>query len=194
MDALTASVTIGVQFTATDNITGHGNTVNQSSLAKAIALGTSAANAAAGGSDEVYSTILTITASSSTSLDLTSLANIFGTTITFARIKAVVIRLLASTDTDSSGTALGTAATYIVIDNTVTNALSSQSNTGWFSNAAEGAANGSKFTIPNGAFLAFSLGNAAGVVVDGTHKVIKLTNGDSSLSAKVLVTLIGGST
>lgn len=188
MDSLAASVTIGAQWTARNNVTGHGPNSNVSTPNKAIALGTAAANAAANGSNEVYSTIATITASSSTTLDLTSLANILGTTISFARIKAIIIQLLSAADTDESGTALGTAAEYVTVGAAATNQFITQSGTGFLGGTAH------TFDIPNGGFLAFAVGNAAGVAVDGTHKSLKIANGSSTLSAKVRITLIGGST
>lgn len=201
MDSLTASLTVGVVWNAGTNVSGHAQRTNQTALSKNIALGTSAANNAAGGANSVYSALLSINASSSTTLDLTSVTDILGNSLDFARVKAIVIRLLASTETDPSGTAIGSAATSVTIDNTVTNALSAQSHTGWFDNANEGTstggmgdATGSKFTIPNGGWMGFGVGNAAGVVVDSTHKALKITNNDSGVAAKVLVTILGGTT
>jgi hypothetical protein len=191
LDSLTFKATVGLSITAQKNITGsdYSPIQNTSTITKAVNLGTSSGNATAGGADECASFIQSIAASGSASIDLTSLTDFLAATgVSLARVKSITIRLLSAAD-DS---AVGTAAGSITIDNTVTNALSSQSNSGWFSNAAEGAANGSKFTIPNGAYLSFGVANAAGVVVDSTHKLIKVTNNDGSLSAKVQFTLTGG--
>lgn len=200
LSSLTATVLAGVQWTAAKSITGsdYAQNTNSTNLRKTLSIGTSAANAAAGGSDELYSAVTSLSASSSSSIDLTSIANILATSgVSLARVKAIMIRLLSTTD-DSS---IGTAATAINIDNTVSNALSAQSSLGgWFNNANEGTATGgagdatgSKFLIANGAVLLYATPVAAGILVDSTHKVIKLTNLDGAVTAKVQVTVIGGS-
>ena len=135
MDSLAASITIGAQWTARNNVTGHGPNSNVSTPNK-----------------------------------------------------AVIIQLLSAADTDESGTALGTAAEYITVGAAATNQFITQSGTGFLGGTAH------TFDIPNGGFLAFAVGNAAGVAVDGTHKSLKIANGSSTLSAKVRITLIGGST
>ena len=57
-----------------------------------------------------------------------------------------------------------------------------------------GDATGSKFCIPNGAILLFATPSAGGVLVDGTHKIIKYTNVDAAVTAKIQTTLFGGTT
>lgn len=191
LDSLTSNLLVQLGWNATKNVVGSDYTpnTNQSTVKKALSIGTAVADAAAGGGDELVSFVQTIAASGSASIDLTSLTDILGATgVSLARVKAIVIRLLSATD----DTTIGTAAASVTIDNTVTNALSSQSNSGWFSNAAEGAANGSKFAIPNGGVLAFGTPAAAGVLVDPTHKVVKVTNNDAGLAAKVQISLVGG--
>ena len=198
LDTLTATFKAQLGWTAQKNITGsdYSANVNSTTIAKSGSIGTSAANAAAGGSDELYSAVTSLSASSSASIDLSSLTDILGqTSIALVRVKAILIRLLSTTD-DS---VIGTAASSINIDNTVANALSAQSNTGWFNNAHEGTATGgagdatgSKFCIPNGGVLSFYTPVAAGVAVDGTHKIIKVTNNDSGVTAKVQITVVGG--
>ncbi len=193
LDSLASTLIVQFGWTAQKNITGSDYTPNANSttIKKSIANGTGAANAAVGGSDELYSAIVSLSSSASASTDLTSIADILATSgVSLARVKAIVIRVLSATD-DS---VIGTAAAGVSIDNTITNALSSQSNSGWFSNAAEGAANGSRFTVPNGGVLAFGTVAAAGILVDGTHKVIKLTNLDGGLTCKIQLSVVGGST
>lgn len=200
LDSLASTLKLLINWTAQKNVTGtdYTATANVSQIQKTLTLGTAAANAAAGGSDELISKIYSIGASSNTSIDLTSLTDILAqTSVSLARVKAIVIRLLSASDDSTNGT----AASSITIDNTVTNALSAQSNTGWFNNAHEGTATGgagdatgSKFTIPSGGWMGFGVANAGGVLVDGTHKVIKIVNNDAGLAAAVQVTLVGGST
>jgi hypothetical protein len=198
LDSLTATVTAGVQWNAAKSITGsdYAQNTNSTTLLKRLSIGTAAANAAAGGSDELYSAITSLGSTASSSIDLTSIADILATSgVSLARVKAIMIRLLSTTD----DTSIGTAATAINIDSTVANSFSSQTSKGWFNNANEGTATGgagdatgSKFCVPNGGVLLFATPSAGGVVVDSTHKVIKLTNIDT-VTAKVQVTIIGGS-
>jgi hypothetical protein len=193
LDSLTATLTAQLGWTAQKNVVGsdYSANVNASTIKKSLAVGTSAANAAVGGADELYSAVTSLTASASASIDLTAIADILNQAgISLARVKGILIRVLSATDDN----VIGTAAVGVVIDGTVTNALSSQSNSGWFSNAAEGAAGGSKLTVPNGGFVAFGTPSAGGVVVDATHKVIKITNLDGAVTAKCQISVMGGST
>lgn len=195
LSSLTSSFGPSVSWTAAKAITGadYASLANQSNIQKpAMAVGTAAANNAANGGDELCSSITSVSASSSTSIDLTSLTDILQATGTsLARVKAILIRLLSTTDDATNGT----AASSVTIDNTTSNSLSAQSHSGWFDNGSEGGVGGSKFTIPNGGFLMFGVGvtNTTGVVVDSTHKVIAVHNNDAGVTAKVQVTLIGGS-
>ncbi len=189
--SLAAQMKAVFSWSAANNITGsdYGQISNNTTLTKTLNVGTALANAVAGGGDLLYSLVTSLAFGASASLDLTSLTDILGTAANFTRVKGIMIRPLSATD----DTTIGTAATPLLIDNTVTNALSSQSSSGWFANAAEGAANGSRFHIPTGGFLFFGVPSAAGVITDGTHKIIKLTNSDGALTMKIQVTLVGGS-
>lgn len=191
LDSLTAFFSYVLNWNAAKNVTGTKAITSQDTWTKKAGYSTAIANATQGGANEQVALTQTVSASSSVSIDLTSLTDVVGTgSVTGARVKAIVLHLLSATD----DTVLGTAAASVTIDNTVTNALSAQSHSGWFDNAAEGAANGSKFTIPNGGWLAFGTDNAGGVIIDSTHKVAKLTNNDGALAAKVRVGLVFGTT
>lgn len=195
LSTLTSTFGPSVSWTASKTITGsdYAALANTSSILKpSMAVGTAAANNAANGGDELTSSITSVSASSSASIDLTSLTDILQSSgVSLARVKAILIRLLSTTDDPTNGT----AASSVTIDNTTSNSLSAQSHSGWFDNGSEGAAGGSKFTIPNGGFLMFGVGvtNAAGVLVDSTHKIIAVHNNDAGVTAKVQVTLLGGS-
>ena len=191
LDSLAATFKLQLGWTAQKNITGSDYSPNQNSttISKSGTIGTTAANNAAGGGDELYSAVTSLAGSASASIDLTAVADILNQSgISLARVKAIVLRVLSTTD----DAVIGTAAVGVAIDNTVANALSSQSNSGWFSNAAEGAANGSKFTVPNGGAVAFFTPSATGVLVDGTHKIIKLTNLDGAVTLKAQLSVVGG--
>lgn len=192
LDSLAVSFKVLMGWTATKNIVGSDYTpnTNATTISKAGTLGTSVANAVAGGGDELYSAVTSLAGSASASIDLTALVDILGqAAMLFARVKVILIRVLSVAD----DAVIGTAAVGVSIDNTVVNGLSSQANSGWFSNAAEGGASGSRFTIPNGGALAFFTPAGAGVLVDGTHKIIKLTNLDGAVTIKVQVSIAGGS-
>ncbi len=185
---------------ASNTLTGsdYSGVASNQSVSKSLTYGTAAANAAANGANECASFLTTLAGSASASLDLTSLTNIMQVAgISLARVKALVFRVLSVADDATNGS----AATSVTIDSTVANSFSSQSESGWFNNAHEGTATGgagdatgSKMCLPNGSVLAFATPSAAGILVDGTHKIIKITNVDTVVSAKVQLTLFGGTT
>lgn len=183
LDSLTLNVSAPVNWNAQKNVTGANPNQNASSAVEAKgALGTSAAGNAANGLNEMYYAITTIAASGNTSVDLSSFTDILNAAgIVGVRTKFIQIELLSATQDSTNGT----AASSITIDNTVTNALSAQSHSGWFDNGSEGAAGGSKFTLANGYWLQFGGTNANGVAIDGTHKVIKIVNNDAGVAAAV---------
>jgi len=193
LTTLSATAAASLSWTATKSLTGtaYSAIANASTLRTSFGLGTTVANAVVGGADELASFITSIPASSSASIDTTAVTDILNqAAASFARLKLLMIRLL-SVSLDATN---GTAASSITLDNTVVNALSAQSNSGWFNNGAEGAVGGSKFTIPSGGVLFFGTPAAAGILVDATHKIIRLTNNDTSLAAKAETSFVGGST
>ena len=195
LTTLQANLTVQMGWTATLQLGGGASAIaplsSSNSIKKTLTAGTTAANAAVGGANEMYSAMTALTASASVSIDFTSVSDIMGQTAgSFARLKGIMAQLLSATDDSVNGT----AAAAVNIDNTVVNALSAQSNSGWFNNGAEGGASGSKFCIPNGGVLAFGTPSAGGVVIDSTHKLCKLTNLDSGITANVLLSAFGGST
>jgi hypothetical protein len=107
--------------------------------------------------------------------------------ITLARVKAILIQLLSTSDDATNGT----PASSVTINNTATNSLSAQTHSGWFDNGAEGTTAGSKFTLHNGAALLYLDPGAAGITVDATHKIINVVNNDSANPAAVQITVWG---
>lgn len=181
IDSLTSTVRALITWTASDTLTGsdYGPTSNNTTITKSVSLGTSAANNVANGSDELISYIASISASSSTTLDLTSISNIIGATASLARVKAIMFRLLSTTDDSTNGT----ACSSVTIGNAASNA-----NQLFLDNDAD------TFTLKNGEMLVWASPQAAGLTVDGTNKNVKILNNDGAVTAKVQVTIIGGST
>jgi hypothetical protein len=187
LDSLTATFTTQIGWTAQKNIVGsdYSPNSNASTIKKTLTVGTSIANASAGGGDELYSFVTSLAGAASASIDLTAFADILNQSAALlARAKVIIIRVLSVAD----DAVIGTAATGVLVDATVANALVSQSGSGWFKAVT------STFDIPNGGVLAFGTPAAAGVLVDGTHKVIKVTNNDGAVTLKCQITVVGGST
>ncbi len=187
ISSLAAGFKITANWSAGNSLTGsdYAQTQNATAITKTLSIGTTAANAAVGGGDELYSAVTSLAGGASASIDLTSVTDILATAATsFARVKAILIRVLSTTD-DS---VIGTAASGAMIDGTVANALLSASGSGWLKAAT------STFDIPNGGFIAFGTPSATGVLVSGGAKVIKVTNNDGAVTAKVQITVIGGTT
>lgn len=189
LDSLTSQLSVSMNWTAQKNIAGstdYSPNQNNTTITKKSSVGTAAANAAVGGGDELASWVQTIAGGGTATVDLSSLTNILQTTaISLARVKGIMIRLLSTTDDATNGT----ACTHIVVGNAASNAWTSQSGgRGWLTSSTH------TFDIGNGGAVAFLFPTAAGVLVDGTHKNILITNGDGSVSAKVQISLHGGTT
>lgn len=169
-----------------NNITGsdYNPITAATTISKSIATGNTIANASAGGGDEIYSALSSITASSSVSIDVTNITDFLATAaVNLARIKGITLRLLSVADDATNGT----AATSVTVDGTVANALLSSSSSGWLTNST------SKFDVAGGDYVSWGTVGAAGIVVSGTNKVIKILNNDSGHTAKVQLTMPGGS-
>lgn len=188
MSSLNATCKVSTALVASNNLTPSQASpiANSSSPSKTITVGTSAANNAAGGGDECALFLTSVTASSNTTIDLTSVTDLLNTAaVTLARVKWVVFQLLSATDDATNGN----ACSSVTLDSSAPNGWTSQSFSGGFGNAT------SKLDIPNGAVSnLIGVVSAAGVVVDSTHKIIKVINNDGALTAKFQTTLVGGST
>lgn len=190
MNSLTATLTQNVKTTGYNTLTGLGAVGGSSPNAtKSDKFGSTTANAASMGADLVHFKLYTIAASGSTTIDLTSVTDLAGSTATFARLKAWRIHLLKATETAPDGTA-GTACSSILVGNAASNA-----HLLGLSVVLNGASGGSPLpakTINNGGCWSDSDDSAAGLVVDSSHKNVKILNNDSGVSAQVLVCFIGG--
>jgi len=144
----------------------------------------SATGAGANSINQAMRRFYSIAGGGSTTIDLAAaVRNIVNdATATFARVKTISIRLLSIGDDATNGT----AATSITIGAAASNQFISQASGRGFMGTTT-----STFDIPNGGGLTFSCDNAAGVLVDGTHKDLKIANNDGSVAASVEIALLG---
>jgi hypothetical protein len=182
LDVLTHNLTLTVKANARRNQSGIAPAVNSTTINKPLAWTKGAA--VAGGEDQLCSIILNLTASGTADVDLTSIKNVVGETVTLARLKSILIELLSPKD-DSS---LGTLCSGITFgpETSMNNGF-----VGFFgANGNTIALPGGSATVEGGVFL-WATRNAAGYVVDSTHKKLLFTNVDGAVAANVRIT-IGG--
>ena len=145
-----------------------------------ISYASTTANAAVGGADEFISFVQTVNASSSVTIDLTALTDILKqSSVSLARVKFMMFRLLSAADDATNGT----AASSITVGNNASNDF-----LGWLAGTTP------TFSVSNGGCVLFSEPSAGGKTVDGTHKILKITNNDAGVAAKVQITIVGGTT
>lgn len=184
-----SSILVQANLNATLAVTGAAYTapsVNDT-VSKKVTYSTSQANAVASGnttgSDESYSAITSIAGGGTATLDLTALTDLFGQALNFARVKGIVIQLLSATDDSTVVTGASTAASQITVGNAALNAfplpLGALTHT---------------IVLKNGEAFAWTSPTAAGVAVSATAKNLLITNNDGTNTAKVQITLVGGTT
>jgi hypothetical protein len=162
------------------NIDG-GSTVSQPVISLMnTSAGVAVANTAANGADQCLSAIFPITASGTTTIDLTSFTDCVGRTAqSFARVKFLFFRNVSLAQDPTYG---GSASQVTI-----------------------GAAGSNPFvmnlggTTPTkivklGEFDAWGTNGATGYTVSGTNKNILITNNDATNAASVEVVVIGGTT
>src|SRR5262249_44877586 len=132
----------------------------------------------------VYQTLLSIAGGGNTTIDLRSFTDVVNqTAVVLARVKFADFQLLSAAQVAPDGTTTGTAAVSVTIGNSGANAQLLDL----------GAAAHTR-QVKNGGFSTFGDGSAAGYTVDATHKDVKIVNDDGAVTAKVLVTFVGGTT
>lgn len=156
------------EYTKADGTT---SVVDSSNFSKTISLTNGVGTAGTG--DLMYRISTTIAAGATLNIDLAgSLADVFGTTLTFARIKFFFLHLTTAT-----------AASAITVGN---------GTNPWLMNALSAAT--TTVSVRNGGFLAFGdPGATAYPVTAGTADVLKLVNADGSNIATVEICIVGGS-
>jgi hypothetical protein len=186
INSLAFTNNISTQWTAANNVTGsdYSPTTNPSTISKKITLGTTVANSAAGGADELYSAITTVTTSNTATLNLQNITDIMNTSgVTLARAKYIKVRNLSLTDDPT----YGGGASSITVGTSVANGLQSNGSKGWFSNP------NSAFDIANGDYMEWGTTGTTGVSITSTNSILKLANNDAVNNAKIQVTIVGGS-
>jgi hypothetical protein len=119
LSSLTASLSTTFKWTAQNALTGgnYNPVQNTGTLTKTLSVGTSAANAAVGGADQVFSFQQGITPGSSATVDLYAMTNLLQqASVTLARIKLLQIRLLSGDD-DSTLSPTPTLSSMITVTN-----------------------------------------------------------------------------
>lgn len=184
-NTLDSSVTLSATFTFSKPNTGFNDTTITSTKSNKQTLKSSNGASSAKGADQVYSAVRSLAGGANETLDLSgSLTNIFGETISFVRIKAILIELL-STAQDADN---GTAATSILVGGAATNQALAGSGK-WFGDTSD------KIRVFNGGFFACAVDNAAGVTVaNASTDSLKVENEDGAVTAKYRLTIIGGTT
>lgn len=136
--------------------------------------------------NELYGELLTIAGGATTNLDINgALTNLAGSaSVTVARVKAILLWLLAATDTAPDGSTTGSACSSVTVGNHAT---------AGFLAGFGGATH--TWTIKNGAFLFAATPDATGwATTAATTDVLKIVNDDGAVSAKLYVGLIAAAT
>ncbi len=129
--------------------------------------------------NQIYSTVLSIAASGTATIDLRSVTNVLSTSFIFARSKYYYFGLL-STAQDST---VNTNCTQITVGNSGAN--------GSPLNMTAIANTTSSFAIKNGERQDWATLSALGIAVASNTKDVLITNNDNTNTAKVLVTFYG---
>lgn len=139
--------------------------------------------AVANGINQVMSRIYSVAGGGTTTIDLTAaIRNVVNDgTATLARIKGFMVRLLSVADDATNGT----AASSITLGNSGANDWTSQGGSTGLGSAT------STFVVKNGSWMGFGNDDAAGTVIDATHKNLKIANNDGAIAAAVELTFFG---
>lgn len=153
-----------------------GSTVNAASFGHTLRL---VNGTAAGQADRLYVHEGTIATSSNVDLDLAgSLTDLFGGTITFARIKMIYVELTTETEVP-----------FILVGGATANAFAN-----WITSAGTITTDVPAVRVRNGGAFMLSCSDATGYVVTaGTGDILRLQNTDATHSAKYRIALVGAS-
>lgn len=125
--------------------------------------------------DLVYAASITFVTSTPQTLDLTSLTDVVGGAVNFARVRLVAIKNLSTAD-----------AAVLTVGNSVTNEWD-----GFLSAAGTLKVFPSSANNPKGGWVILTAPNTTGIVVDSTHKTLKLDPGANAFTVNVIIA--GGS-
>ena len=135
----------------------------------------------AGLANEAYVVFEQITNGSPVTLDLTALTDVVQQAVALTAVKAFEIWLLDATKTAPDGVTAGNACSSITIDITSANPW-----TNW-----PIAGTTPSYVVKGGGCWHHEDISAAGMVVDSTHKTIKITNNDAGNVAQVVLVFVG---
>ncbi len=163
---------VGWQYSQ-PNVAGNPTTdQNKYTYFQTLAQGTGAGN-----SKIFYQHTYTLAASASQDVDLAgAVADVFGNTVTFAKVKIIYVELQTTT-----------TATSIYVGGSSSNGFIN-----WISSAGTFATDQPKITVRNGGVFLLACTDATGYAVTaGTADILKLTNADGANSATVRVAIVG---
>ena len=169
------SILARVQWVFTNTGTsGDTSTASSFSYTKSLTSGTSASQA-----DRFYAISSTLAGGATSNVDLAgSLVDVFGNTITFARIKVIYVELTA--DTTSTGLSVGGHATAALAN--------------WITSTDSLANDAPAVKIRNGGCFLLACTDATGYAVTATTAdILKLTNLDGTNTATYKLALVGAS-
>jgi hypothetical protein len=176
ISSITATFAVGVSYQAQGATPGsqYQPTTARGNPKKSVAF-TTGTNAAAK-VNEIGSKIFSVAASGTATIDLRSLLDVLGQSVTLVRVKGLLFQLLSTTDDPANGTACSGV--------TVGNAGSNP-------NALFLGATSHTIVLGNGEAVAWLSPLAAGLTVDTTHRNVLLTNNDPGVTAAVQITVLG---
>lgn len=165
-----------LNINASFNQTVSSGVISTQSLPAALTFNCSFSNGTGTGAVDLCYAKQLILAGSATTLDLTSLADLSGATVSFARVRLLMIQNLATTAgyTVTVGAAASNQFTGFL--GTTTSTVILQPNVGATSNQSVHT-----FLDP------YSTGASTGAYVDSTHKSLKLDPGANTISVNVLI-------
>lgn len=143
--------------------------ITTQTLPASIALTTQYKNGTgAGAVDTIYAKQITFVASTPQTLDLTSLTDLGGASISFARVRELIIQVVSTT-----------AGWNLTLGNAASNAFSAF----WGATGTHTVMAGSilYITDPN------TVGSSVGAYIDSTHKNLKLDPGSNAVVANILI-------
>lgn len=184
LPALTGSLKVQAQWTAATIAasTNYQATQNANTITKNLpfTLGTTALNKC----NQIYSQITSIASSGSHTFDLSAaFTNVLGNAAaTFARIKGFVFQVLSVADDAVNGTACSGVIIGNAGGNDVLLAVSAQPGLDEVA---------STFQMGNGDVWAFFSAGANGIVIDSTHKSLKVANNDGAIACAFQMTIYG---
>lgn len=157
---------------------GFSDTGNQSQITKKIeyTTGTGADQA-----DAVFAELGTLAPSEITTFDLTSVTDLLNQSISFTKVKSVMLWCLKPSDND-----LGTTASSIQLGGAAANPALEGATGFWSAGATQ--------RVWNGGFTSAGRPDAAGAPISGSAKNLKLVNNDSVLPAAYYLVIIGSNT